>query len=305
MKTTTALLLSAMLLMLTAILSAGCQAPETDEDADFQVFADDGKADSTRSWKMPKSMLDYEAQQGWGNHHVQWHVERRWDLLSSSDLSWAKGQGYARASKQEGAEGNGLEFLAMHRMMMNMLIGKFPKYKYLFAGWETPPTNPRDKSNPLPHNGTTPFDDNMLDAISELETKIDSFTSDDDLGLYLETALRPTSSNPSAHSKDLATGIHNYLHNRFADQSNPVDIGNPQVNLGNQLFWRLHGWIDATWTAYRKAQGLNDNTDAAYQAAMTNAMQEMMHCCPVAKGTYGAGADAPDMIPDDILHPVW
>jgi hypothetical protein len=301
MKTTTAMLISALLLMTMAVLSAGCEAPADDEDAGFEVYSDDGKADSTKSWKMPKSILDYEAANGWGNHHVEWHVERRWDLQSSSDLAWAKRQGYTRATHQEGAKGNGLEFLAMHRMMMDMLIGKFPKYKYLFNGWETPPANPRDRSNPLPNGGTTPFDDNMLDAVSKLETDLGSFASDDDFGLYIETALRPTSTSPSKHSTDAATGIHNYMHNRFADSSNPVDIGDPSVNLGNQLFWRLHGWIDARWTAYRAAKGLT-NDDPAYQAALQDAMTHMMHCCPT-KGALGAGE--PDPIPDDILHPIW
>jgi hypothetical protein len=299
MKTTTMFLTAGGLM--AAMLSAGCEAPVDDEDAGFQEYVDDGKADSTRSWKMPKSILDYEAQNGWGNHHVQWHVERRWDLLSSSDLSWAKGKGFARATKQEGQRGNGLEFLAMHRMMMDMLIGKFPKYKKLFDGWETPPVNPRDRSNPLPNGGTEAFSDDMLNAISTLETNLDSFTSDDALGLYLETALRPTSTNPSAKSKDAATGIHNYLHNRFSDSSNPVDIGDPSVNLGNQLFWRLHGWIDARWTAYRTAKGLS-NDDPAYQAALQDAMQHMMHCCPT-KGLGGTAGG--DEIPDDIRHMAW
>jgi hypothetical protein len=286
--------------ILLVLVAAGCEAP-VDEDAGFQEYVDDGKADSTRSWKMPKSILDYEAANAWGNHHVEWHVERRWDLLSSSDLSWAKSQKFTRATTQEGQKGNGLEFLAMHRVMMDMLIGKFPKYKYLFNGWETPPTNPRDKSNPLPHNGNDAFDDNMLNAISQLETKLDSFQSDDDLGLYVETALRPTASNPSAHSSDLSTGIHNYLHNRFADSSNPVDIGDPSVNLGNQLFWRLHGWIDARWTAYREAKGFS-NDDPAYQAALEDAMTHMMHCCP----TKGLGSTAGgDEIPDSIRHMTW
>jgi hypothetical protein len=293
------------LMVLGLVAAAGCQAP--DEDADFQVFTgeNDGKADSAsapKSWAMPASILTYEKQQNWGTHHVQWHIERRWDLQDSSDLAWAKGQGWARQAVQEGQKGNGLEFLAMHRVMMDMLIGKFPKYKALFDGWETPPTNPRDKSNPLPHSATTPFDDEMLDAIGELETKLASFKSDDDLGLYIETALRPTKSNVSAHAKDASTGIHNYMHNRFADSSNPVDIGDPSVNLGNQLFWRLHGWIDARWTAYRAAKGLT-NDDPAYQAALADAMMHMMHCCPT--GGAKLGAEAPAEVPDDIRHMTW
>src|SRR4051812_29130846 len=97
-----------LLVLAIWVAAAGCEAPN--EDADFQEFTgDDGKADSVaaKSWAMPKSILDYEKQNNWGQHHVQWHIERRWDLQSSSDLSWAKGQGWARQKVQEGQKGNG------------------------------------------------------------------------------------------------------------------------------------------------------------------------------------------------------
>ena len=39
------------------------------------------------------------------------------------------------------------------------------------------------------------------------------------------------------------------------------------------MFWRIHGWIDARWTAYRKAKGLDDATDPTYLAALQDAQQ--------------------------------
>lgn len=45
--------------------------------------------------------------------------------------------------------------------------------------------------------------------------------------------------------------------------NSPINLGNPTVNIFNQRFWNLHGWIDHVWGAF-KAKGLSD-TDAAYQ----------------------------------------
>jgi hypothetical protein len=279
-------------------LIAGCGPGEV--SLDDEVAGEDGKADSlSTSLKMPKAICDYENANMWGMHHVEWHTERRWDLLSASDLAWAKSHGYTRAAKQEGQAGNGLEFLAMHRAMIQMLRQQFPSQTALFDGWETPPTNPRDKQNPLPHGATTPFDDHMLDAISELETQLSKLKSDDDLGLYIETQLRPIAGNPSHRSSDLSTGIHNYMHNRFSDPSSPINIGDPTVNLENKMFWRLHGWIDARWTAFRAEKGLSDN-DPAYLAALDAAMMQMHHH---DGGVKGAPMD--DTVPESLRHFVW
>ncbi len=288
-------------LMLAATVAAmvGCAAPEpadtTDESGDD--LAADRVGGAVDPLRLPTTIVTFENQNGWGNHHIEWHTERRWDLLDSSSVAWAKRQGWIRATLQEGTAGNGLEFLAMHRVMIRQLREQFPKSVALFVGWETPPTDPKDKADPLPHGATDPFDDHMLDAISTLETKLAGFKSDDDLGRYLETALRPTASNASARATDLAAGLHNYIHNRFSDSSSAIDIGDPTVNLANKRFWRLHGWIDATWTKFRAAKGLTES-DPAYQAALQAAAMHLAH-----SSALKATAGAPDPIPDSIRHP--
>ena len=144
---------------------------------------------------------------------------------------------------------------------------QFPQHRPLFAGWATPPTDSADPNDPLPVGTTTPFDPNMARAIVRVEKTPQSFPDDDGLGLYVQTSSRPTADNPFARSDDPTTGIHNYIHSRFQDQDSPVDMGNPLLNLGNQRFWRLHGWIDRYWGESRRVAGRSD-ADPAFRAAI-------------------------------------
>ncbi len=284
-----------VVLAISVVGCAGVDDPSLIDEGDDDSAADRVglPADPLR---LPRSIVKFENENGWGNHHVEWHTVRRWDLLDSQGVAYAKRQGWARATLQEGAAGNGLEFLAMHRVMIRQLKEKFPRSAALFNGWESPPTNPKDKADPLPGGATTAFDDHMLDAISALETKLPSFTSDDALGRYIETSLRPTAPNPRARATDAAAGIHNYIHNRFSDASSAIDIGDPTVNLANRRFWRLHGWIDATWTKFRAAKRLSES-DPAYQAALQAAAMHLSH--GGVKGIPGGV----DPMPDSIRHP--
>ena len=223
-----------------ALLAVGCSGASSDapQSDDEDVVAADPLA-------MPKTVLTYLKSNDWGSHHLEWHTSRQWDLLQPSDQAWAKKQGWSRATVQEGAKGNGLEFLAMHRVMIRTLSQQFPSSASLFNGWSEPPTNPNDPADKVPAGSVKAFDLDKEKAIDKLQNHLDEFESDDDIGLYIETSLRPTSSDPSARSTDKSVGIHNYIHNRFADSKSKIDIGDPSVNLQNRRFWRLHGWIES------------------------------------------------------------
>ncbi|MEO7097575.1 MAG: hypothetical protein ABI175_30215 [Polyangiales bacterium] len=199
------------------------------------------------------ALTGYMQAHGWGGMHLAWHTQRRWDRLSPAAVAYAERQVWRRAARQEGDAGNGIEFLAMHRGMMQMLVEQDASVKPLFATWASPPTD-----------GT--FDPQMSAALDRLEHHLDSFASEDALGLYIETSFLAT---------DPTAGVHNYLHKRFQDPSSPIDLGNPSVNLMNPRFWALHGWIDRLWTRYRAQAGLHD-TDPAFQATMRDAMTAMM-----------------------------
>ncbi len=265
-------------LLVLALPLAACSMGDT-------TAVDDVKSNP---YAMPKTIVTYESQMGWNKHHIKWHTERQWALLGASDKAWASKQGWKAAKTQEGKPGNGLEFLAMHRVMIRTLVAKFPKNASLFAGWTTIPTDPKDSAAPP---SSDPFSDDMKTAIDKIENHPEDFATDDAFGLYLETKLRPNAHNAAARTTDTTAGIHNYIHNRFADSSSSIDLGDPSLNLQNKVFWRLHGWIDARWTAYRKAKGFKE-TDADYVAALKAADAEMMDSMPVS-GTKGVSLEEP------------
>lgn len=281
------------ILGLAVVLAMGCaaadgsDAPPVDVEGEAQdeIVARDPLA-------LPKPMLTFLRTQDWGSHHLEWHTVRQWDRLGPSDQAWAKRQGWARADLMEGSKGNGLEFLAMHRVMIRILTEKFPKNAELFTGWEKLPTDNADKSDPS--TDSAPFDARKLEAIDKLQNHLADFKTDDELGLYLETTLRPTSRDPEARSSDRSAGIHNYLHYRFQDPNSKIDIGDPSVNLQNKRFWRLHGWIESRWTEFRKLKGLSD-ADPKYQAAIKKG-EDMLAL--KMRGPIGKGP--PEPVPDSL-----
>lgn len=203
---------------------------------------------------MPQHIIDWMDDRQWGWHHLEWHTVRQWDLIGASGQQWATSQGWGRANRQEGEAGNGLEFLVMHRAMIELLKRDFPTQASLFQGWSQVPTDPDDVNDPVPANvQPRAFRTSMLSAVDSLArpTFLASFPNDDAFGLYIETSRRP-----GGFSADTTTGIHNYIHGRFSVPGDPVNMGDPELNLGNERFWRLHGWIDARWTAFRIANGL-------------------------------------------------
>src|SRR5262245_50601388 len=98
---------------------------------------------------MPPEVRSWINNLNWGTHHLEWHTARRWDLLSESARRWAELQGWRRARIQQGAPGNGFDFLAMHRAMIELLREQFSEHAALFQGWVTPPTQPNDPNDPL------------------------------------------------------------------------------------------------------------------------------------------------------------
>lgn len=224
---------------------------------------------------IPNEISNWMNARNWGMHHIIWHLSRIWDLIDPPDRTWVQQNGGSRANRQEGQAGNGLDFLAMHRVMIRQLKQAFPANANLFAGWLQPPTNPNDANDPMPNNGQAkPFNPNMSTAVTRLQNDIATFTSDDAVGLYIQTRLRPVPGDPGRLSTDPSTGIHNYIHNRFSDSNSDIDMGSPLVNLHNQRFWRLHGWIDNRWTAFRIAKNLPEN-EPTYQQALADAAHHM------------------------------
>ena len=151
---------------------------------------------------VPQEISNWMSQRNWGTHHLEWHATRLWDAVPQLKLL-SQQRGWPRAAMQEGAAGNGLEFLAMHRVMIRQLLAAFPQYSGLFRGWQTPPTDPGDPNDPVPD--TSPaggsFDGEMLNAVARIQGPAQAFADDDDFGLFIETSRRPLSALPATLRK--------------------------------------------------------------------------------------------------------
>lgn len=217
--------------------------------------------------RIPVEMIDWMNTQNWGNHHLEYHIVKRYDIFqfranqgdlnSINVMQFIQANNWNRASIQEGADYDGLQFLTMHRAMIQMLTKEFPQHADLLTGWASPPTDPNDPTDPV-LNGS-PFDAEKLKGVQLIESSPNFFDSEDHFGLFIQTTLRPTSSNPLNVRSDMRYGIHNYFHGRWTDHNSPINLGDPSVNIYNRRFWKLHGWIDEQWTKYRRAKGLSDN----------------------------------------------
>jgi hypothetical protein len=272
---------------LTIAVDGELPAPRCDEDNPVRREPTDADR------PMPRAVRSTMRQQGWGCMHREWHAVRLLDSLVGLEAQYVRAYHpeWTAVQPQEGGAGNGLEFLAMHRVMLAELRATFPGWAddpalADLAGWPVGgvPTAVDDPAWPVPAPAR-PFDARMLGALARLEAG-DGFVDDDDFGRYLETNRRPEPGAPWLMSTDRSTGFHNYMHGRYNDAQSPIRMGNVARNIEGRTFWRLHGWIDAVWTDFRRGRGIADDAaDATYMQAMHRACIDMMR---------GHGHPAPD-----------
>jgi hypothetical protein len=249
-------------------------------DEDNPIKNDDYRGDKP----LPAPILQFQRQRSWGCMHREWHDTNVWDILEAgkdtiyvSRWTYMQKMGWKRPTIVEGQPGNGLDFLSMHRAMLIGLRNAFPSDAALFAGWTTPPTT-STTDDPVPvagDAGAPAFATNMQNALTRIANDLAAFPSDDALGIWLQSQVRPTQENPAARSDDPTSGIHAYYHVRFDDRQSAIRMQRFNRNIENRAFWRLHGWIDGVWSKYRKAKGLVDATDQNYVDAMMHACMHM------------------------------
>jgi hypothetical protein len=230
---------------------------------------------------MPDDVVAFLETQRWGEAHFEFHSTRRWDGFNAQQRQDLEALGMERNPLQEGAKTTGLEFLAMHRHLLGHMRGAFPAHAALLTGWTTVPTDPDDAATPMetasPEEDPA-FDPEMQQALDRIAdpVRLAAFPDDDAFGLWIQTALVPRAGGGFSANPDETSGLHNYLHRRWADLESEVNLQFTLVNMQHEYFWRLHGWLDAQWTRYRAAKGKVDVSDATYQAAM-EAARTWMH----------------------------
>ncbi|MDQ3366855.1 MAG: hypothetical protein M3680_15640 [Myxococcota bacterium] len=261
----------ALVLVGSLSLSAGCAVDEAVDDTGD--LGGDGKADGAPNvvWSssikniVPKRVHEYLEQYQWGDYHIVFHMSRKWFLLGDQGRGWLKRVGESRPDLQEGDPGNGVEFLTMHRAMIEHLRNRW--------GTEPVTTDPDGRTTFAKVLDGWTTDAEVIAGLEKVGgdvakfkaglAKINdfaSFATEDDFGNFLQTSLRlsgvvdPNDSSIRDYSRDMTpgAGYHNWLHGQFQDASSKIDVGNPQTNLSNIMFWRIHGWIEAKWKQFER-----------------------------------------------------
>jgi hypothetical protein len=258
---------------------------------------------------LPQIVLDWMDENEFAEAHDGWHLVRKWDQTcrkSNATTCTASAaltrQGLERAPIQQGAPGDGVAFMMMHRHMIMMLNTAFPKHPKLFAGFTKVPKSKDDPENPHPWSEISWSANNMrgFEILENIEQHLDQFASEDDLGQYIENTYRWTAQSPMSPVSAPGSGLHGALHSQWAVSGSPANLIQQAVDVKNFAFWKLHGWIDSVWERYRRAKGLKDD-DPAYQQLMLEQCNEMFALQPRNRkaaqsgpGTIDPGTTAPE-----------
>jgi hypothetical protein len=219
---------------------------------------------------LPKPVLDWMDERELELAHNAWHSVRRWDDICGASFASGAGcdfaqslmaQGLERAESQQGGPGSGKAFLAMHRHMLQTLRAAFPTHaQALFGGFSHVPRSRRDTENPTPWRNLSWTRDNLIgfDILEHIEDHVAEFADDDALGLYIESNIRWTPTEPVTASNQPGAGVHGALHTQWSVNRSPANLGRTDTAVRNYIFWKLHGFLDDVWTRYRAAKGLDD-----------------------------------------------
>jgi hypothetical protein len=208
----------------------------------------------------------------WDEAHFQWHNIRR--CKGNGMVEKVKGGGIDPCSHPdlipadlEGkGPGDGLQFLAMHRHMIQSLKQLFPKHTEQFEGWEHFPTKSAD----------VPAEWRDI-AMSWPAATADAGAKADDPASYM--ASSPNDANFASEGAfgqwiQSVSGLHGALHFKWVRNANDDHgLGNQFRNIDNYMFWKMHGWIDKIWDRYRAAKGKTPNDQDIKDAVLAQCRQ--------------------------------
>lgn len=233
--------------------------------------------------QLPQPVLDWMDELQFAEAHDGWHLVRKWDQScrkSNADTCFAAqrlvDQGLHRAAIQQGAPGDGVAFMMMHRNMLRLLTTAFPKHADLFKGFDVVPRTTDDAENPQSWHQVSWTQDNLqgFDLLEHIEDHLDMFETEDELGQYIENSYRWTADSPTTPKNAPGSGVHGALHSQWSVPSSPANLIDQSIDVKNFVFWKLHGWIDQIWERYRHAKGLSES-DPDYQSLAFEQCMEM------------------------------
>lgn len=258
---------------------------------------------------VPELVEDWMDEHQFAESHDGWHLVRKWDQGCRKSNAVAEGcasaqrllaQGLTRAPIQQGAPGDGLAFMAMHRHMIQVLKATFPKHADLFSGFDKVPRTRDDPENPKSGEAISWTSDNLegFDILENIEQNLEQFPDEDELGRYIQQTYRWTTTSPTSPVSAPGSGLHGALHAQWAVNGSPANLIQQSVDVKNHIFWKLHGWIDDVWERYRRAKGLTED-EPKYKQLLLEQCMEMHALEPRNRGksmpdSGAAGSGAAD-----------
>jgi hypothetical protein len=173
----------------------------------------------------------------------------------------------APAEQECGGAKDGYEFLVVHRHMINVLRQAFPTHPEMFAGFPEFPLDAQDVPEQWRGRFGTGWSAQVVEVatmLDDIENQLERFPTEGELGAFMQCGMMTSG----------ASSVHGAMHFKWVVNGSPYMLGDSTANLGNYMFWKLHGWIDNVWTRYRAAKGLKED-DPEHVAALVGQCREM------------------------------
>jgi len=279
-----------------------------DPDPTDATMKSDGPVEFTKSNQIDLTVqpevLEWFKARVWEQAHFQWHNIRRCTSGAATDAKEGGGVNPCKtntdlipANQENKGAGDGLEFLAMHRHMIQSLKQLWPKHTEQFEGWEHFPTKAAD----VPKQWQADWK-NWMAAVATNGAKADDPASHmSETGFESEGAFGQWIQSTSQ--------LHGALHFAWVRTSNSEHgLGNQYANIDNYMFWKMHGWIDKVWDRYRAAKGKKP-TDQDIKDAVLAQCRQMDKLAIIVKPSLGStdctAAPAQTGVFVDTIRPIF
>ncbi|HEX2671212.1 MAG TPA: hypothetical protein VHM25_10100 [Polyangiaceae bacterium] len=252
----------------------------------------DGPVEFTKSNQVDltvqPAVLDWFKARVWEQAHFQWHNIRRCKTGGATADAAGGGVNPCKtnpelipANQENQGPGDGLEFLAMHRHMIQSLKQLWPKHTEQFEGWEHFPT----KASDVPKQWQADWSAWMSDVATNGAKADDPASHMNEAGFESEGAFGQWIQSTSK--------LHGALHFKWVRPNNSEHgLGNQFANIDNYMFWKMHGWIDKVWDRYRAAKGKKP-TDQDIKDAVLAQCRQMDQLAVIVKPDLGSTTCTP------------
>ncbi len=257
-------------------------------------FSKNGQIDLT----VQPEVINWMEENEWQAAHFEWHSIRRCTGgMGMSRVNICKSAVPVPADQECKSTGDGFQFLAMHRHMIQSLKQLWPKHSEQFEGFKKFPTTAEEvpqqwRSDFKPWSATTLANAKIGDEIDKPEN-LSRFPDEGALGMWLQCFA----GQAIPGSNQQASGLHGDLHFKWVrPQNTDHGLGNQFTNIDNYMFWKLHGWIDNVWEKYRVAKGMSP-TDQKLKDAVAAQCYEMDAIAQVINPDLATDPDPGDPCP--------